>query len=593
MQKNVAGQKWIVFAFSDEGGTNPGEPVTGDAAQITANLYLDGSATPNAVDDTNPTELGGGYYAFDITQAESNAENIVIVPASSTANVNVIGVPGAVYTTPANFPDLSVAATNGRVDVASVAGTAQTAGDLAALITTVDTVVDGIQTDLDNGTDGLGAIKADTAAILDDTGTAGVVVAAASKTGYRLSSTGVDDIWDEATSGHVTAGSFGAALPIIRSSTAQAGAATTITLDASASATDDFYNDQFIYILSGTGAGQGRIISDYNGTTKVTTVSTWAVNPDATSVFVITPFGSVPGASAPTAAQVADAVWDEAMADHRAEGSFGTMLQAFQKGTAQAGASASITLDATGASATTDFYKYAVVEIVAGTGIGQSRQITAYNGSTKVATVDPAWTTAPDATSEYVIKGLGIDAATVASIADAVWDEARSGHVTAGTFGEYVLADSTRVSGSPEAADGLKAAAEGTTPLPADVKQWLGTAAATPTVAGVPEVDVTHVGGTAQTAGDLAAAIATVDGNVSDILVDTGTTLPGILGTPVTDLAADIAAVLTKATDVETDTQDIQSRLPASLNNGSISADVQRINDVAVVGDGTGTPFTV
>ena len=34
---------------------------------------------------------------------------------------------------------------------------------------TVDTVVDGIQADLDNGTDGLGAIKADTAAILTDT----------------------------------------------------------------------------------------------------------------------------------------------------------------------------------------------------------------------------------------------------------------------------------------------------------------------------------------------------------------------------------------------------------------------------------------
>lgn len=43
-------------------------------------------------------------------------------------------------------------------------------------LTTVDTVVDGIQTDLDNGTDGLGAIKTDTAAILVDTaeiGTAG------------------------------------------------------------------------------------------------------------------------------------------------------------------------------------------------------------------------------------------------------------------------------------------------------------------------------------------------------------------------------------------------------------------------------------
>lgn len=98
MYKNVASQKWIVFAFQDEGGTNPGEPVTGDAAQITANVRIDGGAQ-NAVDDTNPTELEGGYYVFDLSQAETNGDLIVICPSSSTANVNVIGVPGAVYTT--------------------------------------------------------------------------------------------------------------------------------------------------------------------------------------------------------------------------------------------------------------------------------------------------------------------------------------------------------------------------------------------------------------------------------------------------------------------------------------------------------------
>jgi hypothetical protein len=51
------------------------------------------------------------------------------------------------------------------------------------------------------------AVKADTAATLDDTGTSGVVVAAASKTGYRLSSTGVDDVLrTELTEGYATDG---------------------------------------------------------------------------------------------------------------------------------------------------------------------------------------------------------------------------------------------------------------------------------------------------------------------------------------------------------------------------------------------------
>ena len=49
--------------------------------------------------------------------------------------------------------------------------------------------------------------------------------------------------------------------------TAQAGASTTITLATTASATDDLYNAQTVYISSGTGSGQLRTISDYVGST--------------------------------------------------------------------------------------------------------------------------------------------------------------------------------------------------------------------------------------------------------------------------------------------------------------------------------------
>ena len=93
MQKNVSGQRWIVFAF----GRTSNTPITGDAANITANLRLDGGAA-NPVDDTNPQELEAGYYYFDITQAETNADMIAICPVSATPNVIVIGVPGAVWT---------------------------------------------------------------------------------------------------------------------------------------------------------------------------------------------------------------------------------------------------------------------------------------------------------------------------------------------------------------------------------------------------------------------------------------------------------------------------------------------------------------
>ncbi len=102
MQKNVAGQIWTVFAFNRT--TN--EPETGDAANITGNLYLDGVL--NAIDDTNPTETEDGFYDFDITQAESNADHISIMPASSTANIQVIGSPASLYTRPPDFQSLAI-----------------------------------------------------------------------------------------------------------------------------------------------------------------------------------------------------------------------------------------------------------------------------------------------------------------------------------------------------------------------------------------------------------------------------------------------------------------------------------------------------
>jgi hypothetical protein len=45
-----------------------------------------------------------------------------------------------------------------------------------------------------------------------------------------------------------------------------------------------------------------------------------------------------------------------------------------------------------------------VVEITGGTGAGQARVITAYSGGTRVATVNPAWTTAPTSTSTFAIR---------------------------------------------------------------------------------------------------------------------------------------------------------------------------------------------
>lgn len=64
-----------------------------------------------------------------------------------------------------------------------------------------------------------------------------------------------------------------------------------------------------------------------------------------------------------------------------------------------------------------------------------------------------------------------------------------------------------------------------------DVDAWLGTAAATPTVAGVPEVDVTHVAGSATT-----ATLDTIKADTAAILTDTAEI--GAAGAGLTALAS-------------------------------------------------------
>jgi len=84
--KNVASQSIGVFAYD----STTGAAKTGDAGNITAYISLD-FAAPAQTNDVNPTELDAvnapGWYVFDLTQAETNAEVIVLAPVSVTADI--------------------------------------------------------------------------------------------------------------------------------------------------------------------------------------------------------------------------------------------------------------------------------------------------------------------------------------------------------------------------------------------------------------------------------------------------------------------------------------------------------------------------
>lgn len=87
-----------VFAFNH----NTAHPQTGDAANITCRVSLDGAAAV-ALADTNPTEMEDGYYLFNVTAAESNGVTADFFPESSTNNVQVICAEHSRYLTEAIY----------------------------------------------------------------------------------------------------------------------------------------------------------------------------------------------------------------------------------------------------------------------------------------------------------------------------------------------------------------------------------------------------------------------------------------------------------------------------------------------------------
>ena len=182
------------YPMMDVDGLTIDEGVTYDEAGMDLNWNFITSAGSFTQTNVVPTTAG----VHDWTHQGNGMYTIEMPASAGTINNDTEGYGWFSGNTTATLPFISpvycfrAAALNDamvdggdtlNVNVTTVSDTAQTAGDIAALVTTVDTVVDGIQTDLSNGTDGLGAIKGDTAAILQDTGTTGVLVSAGTGTG--------------------------------------------------------------------------------------------------------------------------------------------------------------------------------------------------------------------------------------------------------------------------------------------------------------------------------------------------------------------------------------------------------------------------
>ena len=186
----------------------------------------------------------------------------------------------------------------------------------------------------------------------------------------------------------------------------------------------------------------------FNAALDFTTTQKAATLARVTLVDTTTNVTNTPTFNGPSAATIADAVLDEALSGHLTLGSFGYYVAEIHatgdlsylivsdgtngnaaiktylttnvglsganltdipdplvtnSGTAQAGASGTITL-ATSASTTADFYKDQAIVLTGGTGAGQTNRITAYSTG-RVATVQTTWVTTPDNTTTYKVLG--------------------------------------------------------------------------------------------------------------------------------------------------------------------------------------------
>jgi hypothetical protein len=208
------------------------------------------------------------------------------------------------------------------------------------------------------------------------------------------------------------------------------------------------------------------------------------------------------------------------------------------QGTAQAATGTTLQLRSAAAFADDELIGATVVITGGSTGVGQSRLITDYVSATDTATVE-AWTTTPSGTITYKIYGTapssGGSAPSAATVAAAVWDASQASHTTGGSFGEIAT----------EIASILVDTAE------------IGAAGAGLTNINLPNQTMDIVGN--------------ITGNLS-----------GSVGSVTGLTASDVNAIKTKTDSLTFTVANV------------LDANIQRINDVAITGDGQpGTEFNV
>jgi phage tail sheath protein FI len=164
-------------------------------------------------------------------------------------------------------------------------------------------------------------------------------------------------------------------IPAAIEGTAQSGSQTTIVLSADTPANITLTGG-WVSITGGTGKKQVRKITAYDSGNKTATVEQWKIAPDNTSKYQLLQY-------------LEDGFESIELTGLAREINTNPKDSQIDLGDA--------------ASTEHDHYKNMRIEIIEGTGQGQVRKITAYDETSKIATLDEVWQTIPDNTSKYRI----------------------------------------------------------------------------------------------------------------------------------------------------------------------------------------------
>lgn len=224
--------------------------------------------------------------------------------------------------------------------------------------------------------------------------------------------------------------------------------------------------------------------------------------------------------------------------------------------------------------------------------LASAAQVSALNdiAATDIVTAGPITTLAGAVVNVDTVDTVttNSDMITVSAIADGVWDEAQAGHVTVGTFGYYLDAQISGISGGGGGTDWTAAeknqiryrlGVDGTTAVPTATPDLSTFDAATDTVT----TDTASRDASKADVSALAtqASVDVIDANVDAILVDTGTTLPASIAT----IDANVDAVLV---DTGTTIPATLSTISGKVDTVDAVADLIKIDTTAILDD-TGT----